>query len=354
MNNNYGMRAASRITVGALALLLAFSPLAGFAKENEGGNGKGKNKNVETAATLRIKTEDKNEKGTKVEIESENVVKSTNKQEDRKENKKSDKQIMRVVASSTNDGVSCLKAYGHLIAPGWIKKNGTPTVGVNCWLPFGIGKKFFGGFTNGSSTPDTTAPVISSVNSSPLQTEATVTWLTNENSNSTVFYSTTSASLDVNATATPRVSKSSMTKDHSVKIENLATSTTYYFKVASKDAAGNVSYSDTMSFVTKAPNVVVTYPVISNVATLVGTSTVSVAWKTNEAATSKVYYGTTTIDTNSSLTTFVSDSSLLTNHSLTISGLSTSTPYNFVIESKNAQGNATYSTSFTATTNSGL
>lgn len=314
----------SKIAAGAIALILVASPLAGFAKEN--GKDKSGKDTVQTSEIVNMKASKNDSKK-----EAKSAVKIQNKQE-----------------------VSCLKAYGHLISSGWSKKNGQISISGDCWLPFGIAKKFYGTSTIATSTPDVTAPVISSINASPLKNEATIKWTTNEKSDSVVFYATSSGALDVNSTSTARIAKSNMTKDHSIKLSGLMASTTYYAKIASKDSSGNTSYSDAITFTTKAPDAVVTYPVVSNVATIIGTSTVRIAWKTNEPATSKIYYGTTTVDTNSAATKFVVDSSLVTNHELTISNLSTSTAYEIVIESKNAANNATLSNSFTATTNSGL
>jgi hypothetical protein len=340
---------ALRFSVGALALLMALSPLSGFAKEIAGVKAQG----LDAAVSLKIEKDSAKATSSAGKIKAE--VKTHAVSASSTASVKSEKSAKPAKSENANKtDKSCLRAFGHLVAPGWIKKNGTTSVSADCWLPFGIGKKFNGTSTSGTSTPDVTAPVIASVSASPLQTSATVKWMTNEKSDSIVFYGTTSASVDVNSTTTAHVTKSGMVKDHSLNIANLSASTTYFFKVGSRDAAGNISYSDTMTFATKAADVVVTYPVISNVATIIGTSTASIAWKTNEPATTKVYYGTSTVDTNASSTTFVLNSTLVTNHAITIAGLATSTPYTFVIESRNAAGNATYSTSFTATTNSGL
>jgi hypothetical protein len=327
---------ALRLSAGALALFMALSPLAGYAKEKE--NKENKGKKAEVKVELEAKKESRENKGNgKKVVTAANVTASTS------------------TSTKSSANKSCIKAFGHLIAPGWIKKNGSSTIATDCWLPFGIAKKFQGpnpnGNGTGTTTPDTTGPVIGSINTSPKQTTVNITWLTDEKADSMVFYATSSGAVDVNSSTTARVSKSSLEKDHNVKIENLATSTTYYFRIASKDASGNVSYSNTFSFNTLAPDVIATYPVISQIVTATGTSTVNIAWKTNENATSKVYYGTTTPNTNSSTTAFVLDSTLVTNHSVLVSGLSTSTAYTFVIESKNAQGNDTLSNSFTITTN---
>lgn len=316
-----------RIAAGFLALLMITSPLTGFAKENES-RGKGKDDNKKEIR-LSVRMHDDSD-------------------DDSDDSRRSDD-------SDDRSDKKCLRAFGHAISSGWNKKKATTTIGIDCWLPFGIAKKFHGTTTRPTTTrptttADTIAPVISSIVSKPALKGAVISWTTNEKSQSAVYYATTSAALNVNSSSTPRVIDRSFDKSHSLRISGLATSTVYYFKMAAKDKAGNISYSDTMSFTTKTPEIKVTYPVISQVAALTGTSTVQVAWKTNEPATSKVYYATTSIDTGATSTAFVLDGALTTNHTMTVSGLATSTVYNFVVESKNAQGNKTLSNSFSVTT----
>lgn len=94
-----------------------------------------------------------------------------------------------------------------------------------------------------------------------------------------------------------------------------------------------------------------TAPVISalGVSSLAST-TATVSWTTNEPATSKLYYGTTTpVALGSALT--VGNGSLVTSHVLGLSGLATSTTYSYVLESKDAVANtATTSTQSFITT----
>lgn len=93
-------------------------------------------------------------------------------------------------------------------------------------------------------------------------------------------------------------------------------------------------------------------PVISNISAIgITTTSAAITWTTNEAATSKVYYGTTTpLVLATALTS--SNASLLTAHSLALSGLTVSTTVYFVVESKDAANNAaTTSTQSFVTTN---
>ena len=94
-----------------------------------------------------------------------------------------------------------------------------------------------GYYYNGGST-DTTPPVISTVASSSITANsATITWTTNEASNSQVEYGLTtsygnSTTLDVTKVTS-----------HSVSLSGLTAGTTYHYRVKSTDAAGNSAVS---------------------------------------------------------------------------------------------------------------
>jgi alkaline phosphatase len=106
-----------------------------------------------------------------------------------------------------------------------------------------------------SATIDTTPPVISTVTSTSItDSSATITWTTNEASNSTVTY----------GTATPptgEASDTAMVTSHSVTITGLSAATTYCYQVKSTDAAGNTTTDNkggtyyTFTTLTPAPKV---------------------------------------------------------------------------------------------------
>jgi|GEM_PF-639340 len=99
-----------------------------------------------------------------------------------------------------------------------------------------------------SATPDTTAPTITAVSVSSIGTStASVSWTTNENANSKVYYGTVTPLVLGSATT---VSDASLVKNHSLALSGLATSTTYYIVVESKDAANNSAVSTETSFTT--------------------------------------------------------------------------------------------------------
>lgn len=89
---------------------------------------------------------------------------------------------------------------------------------------------------------DVSAPTISSISVSDIgATRAKVNWNTNESSNSTVEYGTTTS-------YGSSVLDPSSTTSHGVTITNLTKDTTYHFKVKSSDATGNQSESGDNTF----------------------------------------------------------------------------------------------------------
>ncbi|WP_428235481.1 lamin tail domain-containing protein [Gracilimonas sp.] len=94
---------------------------------------------------------------------------------------------------------------------------------------------------------DTTAPVISSVASSNItETEATITWTTDEPANSQVNYGTTTS-------YGSSAGSGSYVTSHSQNLTGLTAGTEYFYQVVSTDEAGNTSVDETYSFTTASP-----------------------------------------------------------------------------------------------------
>jgi uncharacterized repeat protein (TIGR02543 family) len=108
----------------------------------------------------------------------------------------------------------------------------------------GIGANYFADVIFETTQPgDTTAPVISNVTAAPAADgTATITWTTDEASDSRVDYGTTSGTLGQSA------SSASLVSTHSINLTGLTPGTTYYFTVTSKDAADNSTTSMESSF----------------------------------------------------------------------------------------------------------
>lgn len=90
-----------------------------------------------------------------------------------------------------------------------------------------------------------------------------------------------------------------------------------------------------------------TPPVISGVkATDITHNSATIVWTTDEAADSKVEYG---LDTSYGST--VTDTAMVTSHSIGLTGLSASTTYHYRVSSTDAAGNTATSADYTFTTN---
>ncbi|MGE5392288.1 MAG: DUF2341 domain-containing protein [Candidatus Saccharibacteria bacterium] len=138
--------------------------------------------------------------------------------------------------------------------------------------------------------------------------------------------------------------------------QDLLGEVTYHFRVRSTDAFKNTSVSDDLTFTTPAsPAVTVaedtTAPVITAVAPmLVSTDSAVISWKTDEPATSQVFYGTSVAyGSNSS-----EDPVLTASHAVKLAGLSEATTYFFKVTSKdkalNEATNDNFSSGYTFTT----
>ena len=183
----------------------------------------------------------------------------------------------------------------------------------------------------------TVAPAISNVAATSITaTSAVITWTTDQNSSSTVNYGLTTS---YGSTSTGNGG----TTTHSVTLTGLTPSTTYDYDVSSTNAASQSSTSGNFTFATSAAGA----PSITAVtATSITSSSATITWTTDQASSSQVKYGTTTsYGSSSSL-----NSSLVTSHSVTLTGLTASTTYDYAAMSANSGGTLATSANFTFTT----
>ncbi|MEK6973976.1 MAG: fibronectin type III domain-containing protein [Nanoarchaeota archaeon] len=97
----------------------------------------------------------------------------------------------------------------------------------------------------GVSVSDVTAPVITNLQETGItSSSATISWNTDEASNSSVRYGTSSGSY------TQQASDSSYITLHSIPLNGLSASTTYFYIVNSADSSGNKAQSPERSFTT--------------------------------------------------------------------------------------------------------
>jgi len=124
----------------------------------------------------------------------------------------------------------------------------------------------------------------------------------------------------------------------------LSNGSSYTFKTYAQDVAGNVASVGPRTF-----SVDSTAPTISSITTTPAATSVTVTWTTDEAASSRVQYGTT--DSFGQLTDEADTSPRVTSpHSMTISGLPSCTLFSFRPVSADAAGNSVNGTTGTFTT----
>ncbi len=194
---------------------------------------------------------------------------------------------------------------------------------------------------------DTTAPAISGVGVVPnvagkvpmlTDSKAIIVWNTNEPADSQVEYGTTvsygSASVLDPMLSWTRAGYGGVARGHVVALAGLLPATTYHYRVVSRDSSGNVARSGDYTFTTASGDT--TPPVLGNIqVTGITGNSATITWTTHEPATSQVQYGTD-IQYGSSTTL---NSSLVTSHSVTVTGLTPNTVYHYRVKSADAASN---------------
>jgi regulation of enolase protein 1 (concanavalin A-like superfamily) len=100
--------------------------------------------------------------------------------------------------------------------------------------------------SSGTGGGDVTAPVISNIQASSITaSSATISWTTDEASNSVVNYGLTSSYGSNSSNAT-------LATAHSINLTGLSPSTTYHYRVNSTDASNNTASSGDLTFTTSA------------------------------------------------------------------------------------------------------
>jgi hypothetical protein len=189
-----------------------------------------------------------------------------------------------------------------------------------------------------SVTVSNVPPVISGVAASSITTSgAVIGWSTDQASTSQVDYGPTT-SYGSSTALDP-----TLVTSHSVTLGGLNPAATYHYRVRSKNSSGVQAVSGDFTLTTATPPP----PVISGVAAgSVTSSGATITWSTSTPASSQVRYGLDT--TYGSSTTL--DTTLVTSHSQTLSGLSASTTYHYIVSSVDAFGQQTVSGDLTFTT----
>lgn len=140
---------------------------------------------------------------------------------------------------------------GHLIAPGWLRKHGgvRPIVPECQKLPPGIANRYRATTTPTTTPPvvtDTTRPIISGLNLTNVATTSVqISWITNESATGKVYYHTSNP---LNLSLATTAASTTLSLNHSFRIDGLTASTTYFYIVESVDAANNIATSTPQSF----------------------------------------------------------------------------------------------------------
>lgn len=130
----------------------------------------------------------------------------------------------------------------------------------------------------------------------------------------------------------------------------LAPDTAYTISTRTVDTNGNVNDSWENRTARTAPTSVPsdsTAPVITNIAaSSISTDSAVISWDTDEASNSSVSYDTS----SGSYSTTISSSSMVSSHSISLTGLSAETKYYYVVKSADANDNSAQSIEFNFTT----
>ena len=174
--------------------------------------------------------------------------------------------------------------------------------------------------TSGDYTFTTSGPpTVSNVQATSITaTSATITWITNAPADSTVDYGLTTA-------YGSQASGVSLVTSHGITLTGLAANTTYHYRCSSSNECGT-GVSGDFTFTTTS-GLAITEVAVSGITA----TSATISWTTDQAADSTLNYGTT-----SALGSQATDASLVTSHSITLTGLSPCTTYHYQCESGNA------------------
>jgi hypothetical protein len=193
---------------------------------------------------------------------------------------------------------------------------------------------------DGQGGSDLTPPVISNILISSTTPESThITWETDEPSDSTVFYiSTTTGGVIGDFTNAPGAVVSTVLDNvsglgqHSVYLSGLTPGIKYFIQIKSTDPSGNAATEDDSSiyfFIT------LTGPTITGVnAADIQNRQATIEWETNDSGFSYVYYSTSPTLASPSPTGIGDD---VTHHAVTLYGLLPSTTYYFYVKTGAAE-----------------
>lgn len=253
---------------------------------------------------------------------------------------------------------------GHTKAPGWIKKMGAAAVPTDL-VPLCNNKQNNDNEDNHQNNQATTTPAITNTASASVVVGGSISdtaHLTSGNNPTGTISFNVYAPIDTTCTTplTPALPLISISGNGNYSSAGFVTSAVgmYRFIASYSGDLKNLPVhticnapGSTVS-VTAVPDT--TAPVISGVSTsnLLGTTT-SIVWTTNEVASSKVWFGITSPISTSGAPN-ITNTNLVTSHSVPLTGLSTSTTYYFVVGGADGSANTSTSIQSSFVTTAGL
>lgn len=187
---------------------------------------------------------------------------------------------------------------------------------------------------NGQDDEDKNELTMTNIEVIATATGAVVSWTTNATSTSLIEYATSTL-----ATATNIMTKadSAFVTSHSLTLVDLEPAKVYYYKLTSVDAQSRKVVSELKTFTTAAlPDT--TAPVISDIVVTGAATSTEISWATNELSYSAVEYATTTLATATNKLV-ISNPAFVTTHQISLTGLSASTTYYYLLKSVDSSGN---------------
>jgi hypothetical protein len=189
------------------------------------------------------------------------------------------------------------------------------------------------------SIADTEPPIITLQKPITKLNDATIKFLTSENSEAFALYRVYGSGKTFNES-----SKSNSKKEHNILIDGLSKATIYEYRIKAVDQAGNPAeasvdeFGNILTFTTETEKDTEP-PIIESIRIEAVTDiSVKILWFTKEPSTSTVEYGTTTTYGNSKSVDFPPNP-LVKNHVVDLTNLENNTEYHFRVISKDGSGN---------------
>lgn len=193
------------------------------------------------------------------------------------------------------------------------------------------------------AAPDTLPPTLAGITADVGSTEATIRWTTGaEPSDSRVVYGTDSTAVTLgNVSVATQARDGNRVREHLISLSGLTADTRYFYRVQSTDESGNRSVlTPTLpkTFRTRA-SADLTGPVITQISANAQTAQATINWVTDEPSNSTVLYDDQRAIDATPPANRTESATLVTLHTVTLTGLTASKTYRFRVQSADQSGN---------------